>query len=403
MSRLLENISKGLVSKEEIPVPNFQVVTTPEEAKKAAREIGGEIVVKALIPIGKRKKAGLIKFAQDAEETKIIAAELLGKTVQFYPINKVLIEKKLNIKEELFVSITIDKNKQVPVIIASVVGGIDIEELSRQCPEKISKTMVNPLIGLPKYKSREIWSGLGMTGTKLKQCSTILDRLYKVFLKYDCTILEVNPLVLTKEGIVKVAAVVMGVDDLAIFRQKEIEPYIEIGSERSWKPLTDLEKQVVSVNEADPYRGTARYTEMDNGEIGFMCGGGGASLLLFDTLLNLGVKPANYTEFGGNPPEKKVYGLAKAIISKPGIKGLFVCGNITSNTQVDKLARGIVKAVNDLNIDPKQFPILVRYAGVNDAIGKQIIEEAGIEYYGDNITMEEAARLMVKRIQVLGK
>lgn len=399
MARLLENISKQLLSKEGVPVPKFFVATTPEEAKKAAQDIGGEVVIKALVPIGKRKKAGIIKFAMNPEETAEFAFELLGKSVQFFPINKVLVEEKINIKEELYVSITIDKNIQLPIIIASIVGGIDIEEMSKKYPDKISKTYVDPVIGLPDYKSREIWSGLGITGKLLRQYSNVLGILYKVFLKYDCTILEVNPLVLTKERGIQAAAVVMSVDDLAVYRQKAISEHIELGSERSWKPLTNIEKQVVAVNEADPYRGTARYTEMDGGEVGFMCGGGGASLLLFDTLVKLGAQPANYTEFGGNPPERKVYGLAKAIISKPGVKCLFVCGNITNNTQVDEVARGIVRAVKDSGKDPKKYPILVRYAGVKDEIGKQIIEEEGIEYHGDDITMVEAARLMVGKLR----
>jgi len=400
MARLLEDISKQLVSKEGVSVPKYFVANNSKEAKKIAQDIGDEVVIKGLIPIGKRKKAGIIKFAKNPEETEKFASELLGKTVQYFPINKVLVEEKINIKEEHYVSITIDKNMQLPIIITSTVGGIDIEEMSKKYPEKISKTYIDPLIGLPEYKSREIWSGLGVSGKLLKQFSNVLNMLYKVFIKYDCTILEVNPLVLTLEGEIKAAAVVMGIDDLAIYRQKEISKYIELGSERSWKPLTDIEKQVVAVNEADPYRGTARYTEMVGGEVGFMCGGGGGSLLMFDTMLKLGAKPANYTEFGGNPPERKVYGLAKAIMSKVGVKCLFVCGNITNNTQVDEVARGIVRAVKDSGKDPKKYPILVRFAGVKDKIGKQILDEEGIEFHSTDITMVEAARLMVEKLRI---
>jgi succinyl-CoA synthetase beta subunit/citryl-CoA synthetase large subunit len=156
---------------------------------------------------------------------------------------------------------------------------------------------------------------------------------------------------------------------------------------------------VVEVNEADPYRGTARYTEIDGGDIGFACGGGGGSLMMFDALLSFGGKPANYTEFGGNPPEDKVYGLVTAILAKPGVRGLVVCGNITNNTQVDVVSKGIVRAIKDKGIDPGKFPVVVRYAGVNDAVGREIFTTAGIEYYGDDVTMNMAARKMVEKMK----
>jgi succinyl-CoA synthetase beta subunit/citryl-CoA synthetase large subunit len=171
-----------------------------------------------------------------------------------------------------------------------------------------------------------------------------------------------------------------------------------MGTERSWRPLTDLEKQIVAVNEADPYRGTARYTEMDDGDIGFMCGGGGGSLMMFDALLSCGLKPANYTEFGGNPPENKVYGLAKGILSKPGLKGFLLCANISNNTQVDVVAKGVVRALQDMAVDPAKFPVLVRFAGVNGEEGRRIFTEAGVEYYGEEMTMSGAARRMTEKM-----
>lgn len=130
-----------------------------------------------------------------------------------------------------------------------------------------------------------------------------------------------------------------------------------------------------------------------------MCGGGGGSLMMFDALLSFGGKPANYTEFGGNPSEDKVYGLVKAILSKPGVRGLVVSGNITNNTQVDVVSKGVVRAIQDQGIDPCKFPVVVRYAGVNDATGREVFTAAGIEYYGDDITMTMAARKMVDKMK----
>jgi succinyl-CoA synthetase beta subunit/citryl-CoA synthetase large subunit len=167
--------------------------------------------------------------------------------------------------------------------------------------------------------------------------------------------------------------------------------------------LTEREKKAIEVNESDPYRGTARYTEIPDGDIGFMCGGGGASLLLFDALLAAGGKPANYSEFGGNPTADKVYGLCKVTLSKPGIKGLFVAQNITNNTQVDLVAEGVVRAITDVGINPHKFPIIVREAGVNEEKARSIFDKYKIEYYSDEITLTEAAEKMVKKIkQVYG-
>lgn len=399
MGRLLENHSKQLLKKAGLPVPAHEVATSGAEAEAAARRIGGPVVVKALVPVGKRGKAGAVKFAETAAEAAQAAEELLGMTVQNFPVEKVLVEEKLNIAREWYLSITYDKGKKAPVVIASLQGGIEVEELSRTYPDQMLVYPVDPLAGLLGYQAREIWAGLGVSGKLLGSAGNFLTRLYSIFDRYDAYLLEINPLVVTESGELTAAAVVMSVDDSAIYRQPELAEMIQLGSERAWRPLTGLEKRMVEVNEADPYRGTARYTEMPDGDIGFLCGGGGGSLLLFDTLVSLGGRPANYSEVGGNPPEEKVYGLTKGILAKPGVKGLFVAHNITNNTQVDVLARGIVRALADLNIDPRKFPVVVREAGVNDAAAREIFLAAGVEYYGEEITMTEAAARMVARMK----
>ena len=156
---------------------------------------------------------------------------------------------------------------------------------------------------------------------------------------------------------------------------------------------------MIAVDAAESYRGTARYTEMEGGDIGLLCGGGGGSLLTYDTLLRLGGKPANYTEFGGNPTETKVCGLVKGVLSKPGVKSFFMDANITNNTQTDVVAHGIIAAFKELKLDPATFPTVVRLAGVNDGEAKKIASQAGLEYYGDDITMEDAARIIVEKMK----
>ncbi|GAW92805.1 succinate--CoA ligase subunit beta [Calderihabitans maritimus] len=399
MARLLENQSKDILRQAGIPVPEYYVAGSPEQAAEIVEKLGKPVVLKALVPIGKRGKAGAIKFADNAEQARVLTGELLQMTVSKYPVQQVLVEEKLEIKEELYVSITIDRVKQLPVIIASLSGGIDVEELTKKHPEKVCTYYVHPWKGLFDYQSREIWAGLGVSGKRLVKLGGLLKKLYKVFEDYEAYILEINPLVVTTDDEIVAAASVMAIDDSAMFRHPELAGKVQMGTERAWRPLTDLEKKAVEVNEADPYRGTARYTEMEDGDIGFMCGGGGGSLLLFDALVEFGGRPANYSEFGGNPSDEKVYGLTKVILSKPGVKGLFVAQNITNNTQVDLVAKGVIRAIRELNIDPKDFPIVVREAGVNEETARRLFAEAGIEYYGDEITMTGAARRMVEKMK----
>lgn len=399
MARLLENQAKDLWSGLGIKVPASRVAQSPAEAKQAAAELGKSVVVKALVPVGKRGKAGAIRFADRPEEAEEAAAALLGTAVAYWPVEQVLVEEKLEIEQEMYLSITIDRQRQQPVIVASTMGGIDIEEISRQQPDKVVIYPASPLLGLADWEAREIWWRAGLVGGAIGQAAGITTKLYRVFTGYDAYLVEINPLARTAGGELVAAAAVMGVDDAAVFRHRELAGMVQLGMERSWRPLTELEKQAVAVNEADPYRGTARYTEMEGGDIGFMCGGGGGSLLLFDALVKYGGRPANYTEFGGNPTAEKVCGLVKVILSKPGVRGLFVAQNITNNTQVDLVAEGVVRALEEFQIDRRAFPVVVREAGVNEPRAREIFAAAGVEYYGDEISMTEAARRMVEKMR----
>ena len=399
MARVLENVGKNLLKENGVPTPEFIVAETSEDARRAAEKIGCPVVIKALVTAGKRGKAGAVKFARNPDEAAKTAAEILAMTVYNFPVKRVLVERKLDISQELYVSITYDPAKMAPVIITSTAGGIDIEEIAADRPEKILKYHVNLLTGFNLYEAKEIWSDLGLKGGVLQKATTLLWRLYQLFVKYDCTVIEINPLALTADAELIAAAILMGVDDDALYRQTYFAEKVEAGSDRAWRPLTVLEKKMIEVDKTEAYRGTARYTEMEGGNIGFFCGGGGGSLLSYDALLRFGGKPANYTEFGGNPPEAKVRGLVKGVLSKPGVKGFYMNLNITNNTQTDIVAKGIIGAFQDLNIDPEKFPAVLRLAGVHDAEAGRLCIEAGLEYHGDDITMEDTARIIVEKMR----
>ena len=399
MARVLENVGKDLLKENGVPTPEFMVAGTSEEARRAAEKIGCPVVIKALVTAGKRGKAGAVRFAQSSDAAAKTAEEILAMNVLNFPVKRLLVEKKLDISQELYVSITYDPAQMGPIIIASTAGGIDIEEIAAAHPKKILKYHVNILKGFNLYEAKEIWSDLGLQGGVLQKATNILGRLYQIFVKYDCTILEINPLALTPNAELIAAAILMGVDDDALYRQTYFSEKVEAGSDRAWRPLTVLEKEMIEVDKTEAYRGTARYTEMEGGNIGFFCGGGGGSLLSYDALLRFGGKPANYTEFGGNPPEAKVKGLVKGVLSKPGVKGFYMNLNITNNTQTDIVAKGIIGAFKDLNIDPEKFPAVLRLAGVHDAEARRLCTEAGLEYHGDDITMEDTARIIVEKMK----
>lgn len=399
MARVLENVGKALLRENGVPTPEFVVVSSAKDARRAAEKIECPVVIKALVSVGKRGKAGAVKFAETPDDAERMAQEILAMTVRNFPVERLLVEKKLDISQELYVSITYDSSEMAPVIIASSAGGIDIEEIAKTQPEKILKYPVPMLKGFNSYEAKEIWSDLGLKGRALQKATVILWRLYQFFVKYDGTIVEINPLAITASGEVVAAAILMGVDDDALYRQSHLSDEVEAGSDRAWRPLTALEKEMVEVDKTEAYRGTARYTEMEGGNIGFFCGGGGGSLLSYDALLRFGGKPANYTEFGGNPPEAKVRGLVKGVLSKPGVKGFYMNLNITNNTQTDIVAKGIIGAFQDLNIDTTKFPAVLRLAGVNDAEARKLCTEAGLEYHGDDITMEDTARIIVDKMK----
>ena len=399
MARVLENIGKDLLNENGVPTPEFMVAATAEEARSAAQKIGCPVVIKALVTAGKRGKAGAVKFAANPDEAAKTAEEILAMIVYNFPVKRVLVERKLDISQELYVSITYDPVQMGPVIIASTAGGIDIEEIAAGRPQKILKYHLNILTGFNLYEAKEIWSDLGLKEGVLQKATNILWRLYHLFVKYDCTVIEINPLALTADADLIAAAVLMGVDDDAMYRQPYFSEKVEAGSDRAWRPLTVLEKKMIEVDKTEAYRGTARYTEMEGGNIGFFCGGGGGSLLSYDALLRFGGKPANYTEFGGNPPEAKVKGLVKGVLSKPGVKGFYMNLNITNNTQTDIVAKGIIGAFKDLKIDPEKFPAVLRLAGVHDAEARRLCTAAGLEYHGDDITMEDTAHIIVEKMR----
>ncbi len=395
MARVLEHHAKSLFKASGISVPRGTACGSPEEARRAAEEIGGKVVVKALVPVGGRGKFGAVKFASDPAQAAQCAKELLGMNVKGWPCEQVLVEERLAVQREYYASITFSSRSKSPVIVINARGGVEVESAS----ETVQQLPVDILKGLHGYQARNIWEKAGLTGKAIRGAGEVLEKMYALFCAYDVKLLEINPLIETEDGKFVAADAVMTVDDEGFKRHESVSHMAEYGVDNFGHPPTEREKEMLRIDQLDPYRGTARYVELGEGDIGFMCGGGGGSLLMMDTLIRDGAKPINYTEMGGGPTERKLVGLAKVVLSQPGVKGFLRAGNISSNTRVDFVAQALVTAVRELGIDPKKLPMVVRAAGLNEDEGRKILEEAGITYFAEEYTMQQAARKLLEMMR----
>lgn len=399
MGRVLEHHAKELIAHWGVGIPHGQAATIAEEARRIATELACPVMVKALVPAGKRGKAGAVLPADDPDEAAGCADTLLGSTVGGYPVEQVLVEERIAIQHERYLSLTLDRAAGRPRLLLGARGGIEIEEIAQDDAGDLASCLIDLASGLPEYRARELWHQVGVGGPRLSRLGRLTSLLYRAFAGLDATLLEINPLAETEAGDVLAVGAVLTVDDAARFRHPELSAKLLVGSEQVWRPLTPLEERVNALNTAEPYRGSARYLELESGDIGFLCGGGGASLVLFDSLVRAGGNPANYAEFGGNPTESKVVGLARVVLDKPGVRGLFVAHNITNNTQVDVVARGVVQALTEAGLSAHTFPVVAREVGLHDAEGRAIFEAAGIRYLGEESTLSQAAKVMVEAMR----
>jgi succinyl-CoA synthetase beta subunit len=399
MARILEHHAKQIFAQAGIAVPEGYPAMSADQAASIAEGIDGPVVIKALVPVGKRGEAGAIQFAENSRGAAQAASDLIGRYIGAYMVDTVLVEERIEIATELYISIIIDRYERKPRIVISAQGGVSIEDVARTEPDAIISDTISMSRGLPEYRAREFWAATGISGPVVPLLGQLSHRLWNLFVQHDLRLIEINPLFITPENRVVAGDAVLAVDDSATFRHPELARFTVPGTDRAWRPMTQLEADAQRVHELDPYRGSARYLELEGGNIGFLCGGGGASLLLYDHLVQAGGQPANYAEIGGNPTEQKVAGMTRVVLSKPGVEGLFVAHNITNNTQTDVIARGVVTGIRHAGLDPATLPVVAREAGLHDKEGRQIFEDAGITYFGEDTTLVQAARQMVKTMK----
>jgi succinyl-CoA synthetase beta subunit/citryl-CoA synthetase large subunit len=344
-------------------------------------------------------KAGGVKFADDAAGAEQAARTILALEISGQKPRGVLVEQRAPVAKEFFAAVTWDGRKKLPVLIFSDMGGIDIEEVAEKHPEHVAQVHVSTLFPFSPYKAKEAIAGTGVTGEDLNRIIPIVSTLVEIFLRYDLTLAEINPLGKTPDG--KFLVLDGHVDLEADARDKHAKVLQELGigkdETREARPPTEFEIKGAQVDASD-HRGVAGNVREFDGDLGLVIGAGGGSLTLFDAIRKHGGRPANYCEIGGNPSVKKACELTKLILSKPGVKKIAVMMNVVSNTRVDIVARGVVKGCVESGRDPAATIAIFRIPGAWEDDGFKILRKYGVEYCDRTVSMYEAAGRAVAKM-----
>jgi succinyl-CoA synthetase beta subunit len=397
--RFFEYEAREIVKRAGIPVTDFGFATDPEQAREIAQRIGGPVVVKSQVLTGGRMKAGGVKFADTPEQAQSYAQDILALEIKGHMPRGVLIDPKAEVEQEYYAGVVWDGLRKQPVMIFSPVGGIDIEQVAEEQPEKVGRRHFSNILPFSEFMAKEVIASTGVTGSALNKLVPIITRLAKVFVENDMTLAEINPLGRLSDGSFVALDAHMDMENEARGRHAKLLADLGVAPEetRQAREATPFEIAGEEVDAQD-HRGVAgNVTEFD-GNLGLVIGAGGGSLTLFDAVRAHGGKPANYCEIGGNPSVAKACGLAKLVLSKPGVDKIAVMMSIVSNTRVDIVARGVIKACLELGHDPAQKIAIFRIPGAWEEEGFKILQKYGVEYADRSVSLNEAARRAVERI-----
>jgi succinyl-CoA synthetase beta subunit len=374
---LYEHQGKELFARAGIPVSEGRVATSPAEAHRAAEELGGQVVVKAQVLVGGRGKAGGIKLADSPAEAEAHAAAILGMDIRGHVVRRLWIEKASDIAREYYLSVTFDRGEKKPLFMLTTEGGVDIEEVAERSPDALARLHVDPLVGSQPWQGRWLVFTAGIDDpAEQKQVSAIVEKLYRAFVDFDALLCEVNPLIVTPEGEVKVLDSKFTVDDNALYRHPDVA-------------------EMRDVEAADPQEQLARekgvtYVKLD-GEIGILGNGAGLVMATLDVIDQVGGRPANFCDLGGGGDAQGVVDALEVITSDEQVKAILfnIFGGIT---RCDEVARGILAALGQMTID---LPIVVRLDGTNAEEGRRMLNEAAPSNLYVEDTMLSAAERVV--------
>jgi succinyl-CoA synthetase beta subunit len=358
--------AKEILRRYGVPTPRGVVVDNPDEARQAARELGGRVVVKAQIHAGGRGKGGGVKLAKDPDEAAELTKKMIGMTLVTHQtgpegrvVGKVLIEEALNIDKELYLGITLDRRLGMNVIMASAQGGMDIEEVAERDPNAIHREPVDSVLGVQPFQARQVAYALGLTGDSFKKCVDFVQKLMRAYIETDAALAEINPLLVTKEGDVLALDCKMSFDDNALFRHKDIVEMRDLNEE---DPL-EVEASKFGLN----------YIKLE-GSVGCMVNGAGLAMATMDIVKLAGGEPANFLDVGGGASAEQVKNAFRIILSDKSVKAILI--NIFGGImRGDRIAEGVVSAAREIGLP---VPVVVRLEGTNVELGKEILAKSGL-------------------------
>jgi len=374
--KIHEYQAKDILARYGIPVQPGRVARTPEEAEAIARELDGPVVIKAQVYVGGRGKAGGIQFGDTPEEARTAAAKVVGMEIKGLKVEKVLVVSKLEIKEEYYLGIILDRKTQAPVVMVSTAGGIDIEEVASTTPEKIIQQPIDMHWGLRPFEARDILARAGFPHQVISKGGAILAALARAFIESDASLAEINPLALTADGQVQAADAKILIDDNGLFRQQEYAAWAE--TEES-NPL-----------EFEAKKEGLTYVKLD-GDVGIVGNGAGLVMTTLDMVARVGGKPANFLDIGGGAKAEVMRKALTFVARDPQVRGILVniFGGITRGEEV---AKGVIMAQAEI---PEGMPIVVRLSGTGAEEGKALLRDAGLDWGKD---MRDAAQKIVAAI-----
>ena len=365
--KMHEYQAKGLLAQYGIPIPRGGVARTPEEARKVAEEVGGPVVIKAQIHAGGRGKAGGIKTAETPNKAEEIAKSLLGTKLVTHqtgpeglPLTSVLVEEAVEAKRELYLSVLIDTSENLPLMIASEAGGVDIEEVASKSPEKILKKHIDPVTGLTSYQARDLAYGMNLEPEQVKSATQIMANMYKLFREKDCSLTEINPLIVAPDGRLLGLDAKVNIDDNAVPYHKDVA---ELRDTSQANPL-EVAAEEAGVN----------YVKLD-GNVGCLVNGAGMAMATMDLIKYMGGEPANFLDVGGGASEDQATKAVEILLSDPRVKVAWI--NIFGGIlRCDLMARAIIRAVKERGL---KVPLIVRMKGTNYEEGMRLLKESGID------------------------
>jgi succinyl-CoA synthetase beta subunit len=377
--KLFEHEAKEIFRTFKMPTPPGGVAWTPAEAKKRAAEVGKPVVVKAQVLSGKRGKAGGVKFADTPEEAEKFAEEILAMRINDLPVDAILVEEKLDIEQEIYAGITIDRNERKYVVIGSAAGGMSIEELAEESPEKIIKMHVDPTLGFQPFEARQMAISMGFKGKQINQLGSFFLKLWNIVDAFDVELTEINPLILTKDGRFLAADARLNIDDNSLYRHKDFIEKIKR------EPVEQNEREQLATEH------DMAYVELE-GNIACICNGAGLTMATLDAVSLYGGKASTFLDLGGGADAERVEKGIEIAMMYSNVKAILV--NIMGGiTRCDEVAKGIISAREDGDI---KVPLVIRMVGTNEEEGQELLNKAGIPFLK---TMEDAASKVVELVK----